>query len=301
MMADKIRDEDLEGIELESWRLVISCSEPIRSEDQQKFLKRFSAYGLSDRALATCYAMAETTFAVTQSVPSEQASLLAVDKQALARGAVVPAAESAAARLCVSSGRLIAGCEVRIVGDDLEDVSEGTIGEIVIRSVSMFDGYRNYPEKTEAVLRNGWYYSGDYGFRAGDEYFVIGRKKDIIIVAGNNIYPEDVEAVVSGVAGVLPGRVIAFGEEDEGFGSERLAVMAETSVSNERELQALRTAIITAGMSIDVSIANVYLVPPRFLIKSSAGKPSRHANKARVSSLKPRAAAVECLEAESAS
>ena len=89
-----------------------------------------------------------------------------------------------------------------------------SIGEIAIKSVSMFDGYRNYPEKTAEVLEDGWYYSGDYGFKYKDEYYIIGRKKDIIIVAGNNIYPEDIEDAVSKVEGIIPGRVVAFGEED---------------------------------------------------------------------------------------
>jgi acyl-CoA synthetase (AMP-forming)/AMP-acid ligase II len=286
MMADKIRDDDLEGVVLDSWRLVINCSEPVRHEDHQKFLRRFQPYGLSERALATCYAMAETTFAVTQSPPSDRPTLLTVDKAELAKGRVTLAHNVAAARCCVSSGRPIPGCEVRIVNDDFTDVDDGTVGEIVIRSESMFDGYRNYPEKTAAVLHEGWYYSGDYGFRRGDEYYVIGRKKDIIIVAGNNIYPEDVEAVVGSVDGVLPGRVIAFGEEDEELGTERLAIMAETRVDDEQSRQALRTAVVAAGMSIDVSIANVYLVRPRFLIKSSAGKPSRIAAKGLVGELK---------------
>jgi acyl-CoA synthetase (AMP-forming)/AMP-acid ligase II len=297
MMADKVRDDDIEGVDLASWRLVINCSEPVRHEDQQKFLRRFGPYGLKDRALATCYAMAETTFAVTQSAPDNVPTVMAVDKGALGKGMVMPPTGAGTIRMCVSSGRVIPGCEVRIVDESLADVGEGTVGEIVIKSESMFDGYRNYPEKTDAVLREGWYYSGDYGFQKGDEYYVIGRKKDIIIVAGNNIYPEDVEAVVGNVDGVLPGRVIAFGEEDEELGSERLAVVAETPLTDVHRRQSLRRAIVTAGMSIDVSIAGVYLVPPRFLIKSSSGKPSRQANRGRVAALNASASTPGTLRA----
>jgi acyl-CoA synthetase (AMP-forming)/AMP-acid ligase II len=145
----------------------------------------------------------------------------------------------------------------------------------------MFDGYRNYPEKTAEVLLDGWYFSGDLGFKHGEDYFVIGRKKDIIIVAGNNIYPEDVEAAVGAVDGVIPGRVVAFGQDQPELGTERLCVMVETEITDEAGLKRLRMNILKAGMAIDVTIANVYLVPPRFLIKSSAGKPSRQANKDR--------------------
>jgi fatty-acyl-CoA synthase len=286
MMADKIMDEDLEGIDLSSWRMVINCSEPVRHESHQKFIKRFQPFGLRSSAVSTCYAMAETTFAVTQARPDVQPAVLAVDRTELAKGNVAVVPEATSARLCVSSGEVVSGCEVRIVDEFGGEVSEGTVGEIAIRSVSMFDGYRNYPEKTAAVLRDGWYYSGDYGFRNGGDYYIVGRKKDIIIVAGNNIYPEDVEAAVGAVDGVIPGRVIAFGEEDAELGSERLAVMAETPVVDKAQKSRLRLEIIKAGMAIDVSIAGVYLAPPRFLIKSSAGKPSRQANKERAGLLK---------------
>jgi acyl-CoA synthetase (AMP-forming)/AMP-acid ligase II len=146
----------------------------------------------------------------------------------------------------------------------------------------MFDGYRNYPEKTAEALQEGWYYSGDLGFKFNDEYYVIGRKKDIIIVAGNNIYPEDVEDSVSKVKGVIPGRVIAFGEEDSEIGSEQISVIAETNGRGESEQKQIKTDIIKAGMTMDISIRKIYLVPPRWLIKSSAGKPSRKANRERI-------------------
>ena len=93
--------------------------------------------------------------------------------------------------------------------------------------MSLFDGYRNYPEKTAEVLADGWYFSGDYGFVHDGEYYVVGRKKDLIIVAGNNVFPEDVEDAVGTVPGVMPGRVVAFGVEDERLGTEVLCVIAE--------------------------------------------------------------------------
>ena len=117
------------------------------------------------------------------------------------------------------------------------------------------------------------------------ELFVIGRKKDIIILAGKNIYPEDVEAAVSEVDGVIPGRVVAFGREDDETGTECVCVVAETGVTSSEARKAMRRAIQEAGMRIDVTIAESYLVEPRWLIKSSAGKPSRHANRERALAL----------------
>ena len=282
LMADKILDEDLEGISLENWRLLINCSEPVRYESHRKFIERFKAYGLNPSALSSCYAMAETTYAVTQTPPFSVPQTIMADRIELSRGKVKITDEPEKARICVSSGKLIKGCEVRIVDENRKDKEQGTIGEIAIKSVSMFDGYRNYPEKTAKVLQDGWYYSGDYGFKIEEEYYIIGRKKDIIIVAGNNIYPEDIEDAVSKVEGIIPGRVVAFGEEDVELGSEQISVAAETGFADSELQKKLRMEIIKAGMAIDVTIKKIYLVPPRWLIKSSAGKPSRKANKERI-------------------
>jgi fatty-acyl-CoA synthase len=282
MMADKIKEEDLEGVTLDSCRMVINCSEPVRYDDQEKFFRRFAHRGLKREALSSCYAMAETTFAVTQTPPGREPATLTVDPQGLSKGIVRPVLHPSEVKVCLSSGELIPGCRIRIVDDEFNDVDDGRVGEVLIRSSSMFDGYRNYPEKTAAAIRGGWYLSGDYGFRHGTEYYIIGRKKDVVIIAGNNIYPEDVEAVMNGVNGVIPGRVVAFGEEDAEFGSERLSIIAETPLTDEVERRQLRMEIIKAGMGIDISITNVYLVPARFLVKSSAGKPSRSANKQKV-------------------
>jgi len=282
MIADKIADDELDGINLESWRLVINCSEPVRYESHQRFVERFRHWGLNPLAISSCYAMAETTFATTQTSPGTPPSLLALDRNALAQGKVKIAQDADRAKICVSSGKTIAGCQVRIVDENRQEVGDRTIGEIAIKSRSMFDGYRNYLEKTREVLCDGWYYSGDYGFANGGDYYIIGRKKDIIIVAGNNIYPEDVEDVVGKVEGVIPGRVIAFGEENRELGTEHVSVIAESGITDDERQRKLKMDIIEAAMAIDVSITNVYLVPPRWLIKSSAGKPSRKANKERI-------------------
>jgi acyl-CoA synthetase (AMP-forming)/AMP-acid ligase II len=138
---------------------------------------------------------------------------------------------------------------------------------------------------TAKVLRDGEYRSGDYGFRYRDEYYVIGRHKDLIIVAGKNLYPEDIEDAVGEVPGVITGRVVAFGVEDAALGTEIVAVIAETAADREEDRWALRLEIIRAGMAIDVTVERVYLAPPRWLIKSSSGKPSRRANKDRVGQL----------------
>ncbi|MHB8580112.1 MAG: AMP-binding protein [Ignavibacteriaceae bacterium] len=282
MMADKIKDDDLEGISLNSVRMIINASEPIRYNSHQKFYKKFIPFKLKPNTIATLYGMTEATFAITQSIPGISPSAIKVVEQDLSKGIVNITSDNSISRICVSSGKPINGCLIRIVDDSGEELPEMLVGELVISSVSMFDGYRNYPEKSAEVLINGWLYTGDYGFKYNNEFYVIGRKKDIIIVGGKNIFPEDIEDIVGSVDGVIPGRVIAFGEFDEEIGTEQVSLVAETKIISEEERKELKSKIIIATMAIDISVKKIYFVPPRWLIKSSAGKPSRRTNKERL-------------------
>jgi acyl-CoA synthetase (AMP-forming)/AMP-acid ligase II len=273
----------MEDISLESFRMFFNCSEPVRAESHKKFIDRFKGFDLNENALSAMYGMAETTLAVTQTPPNKRAKEVSIDREALSNGKVVVSDDTSTNRVCVSSGKLIDDVELKIVDNYRKEVGIDGSGEIAVKSLSMFSGYRNYPEKTAEVLDDdGWYYTGDIGFIYEDELYVIGRKKDVIIVAGNNIYPEDVEDAISKVENVMPGRVIAFGEDDIELGTEQVSVIAETNLELDEELNNLRIAIIGAGMAINVNIHAVYLAPPRWLIKSSSGKPSRKANRERI-------------------
>lgn len=281
-LAEKIPDEELEGINLESLRLLINGAEPIRHDSHEKFVARFKKYGFNPLALASVYGMAELTLALTYTEPGKPLTELKLDRNKLSEGRVKFAAKNSVVRICVSCGKLIPGSDARVFDVNRRELPDSFVGEIAVKSVSMFDGYRNYPEKTAEVMQDGWYFTGDYGFKHNDEFFVIARKKDLIIVAGKNLYPEDLEDAVNQVEGVIPGRVVAFGEEDSSMGTEKVCIVAETKLESEKEKNKLRVDILKAGMSIDVNINKVYLAPPRWLIKSSAGKPSRKANKERL-------------------
>ncbi len=284
LMADRIHEDDIQDVRLDSLRLAINCSEPVRADSHERFLKRFASSGLQPQALAARYAMAETTFAVTQTPPGVAPRTVLANRAELSRGRYRPGRgdEGPQVRACVSSGRPISGCQVRVVGEDGNDLPEGHVGEVLVRSVSLFDGYRNQPHKTAEVFRDGWYRSGDLGFRLGEDWFVIGRKKDLIIVAGKNLCPEDIEDAVNTVAGVIPGRVVAFGVENAEKGTEEVHVVAETDIRDEKGRLELILAVQRAAMEVDVTISRVVLVPPRWLIKSSSGKLSRSANKDRL-------------------
>jgi fatty-acyl-CoA synthase len=279
--AGRLHDDELEGVSLAGLRMLVNCSEPIHAQAHAALLARCAQLGLRREQLATCYAMAEATFAVTQSRPGIPCVELALSRSALAAGRATAPVGDEPSKICVSSGRAISGCEVRAVDADGNAVADGIVGEIIVRSVSLFEGYRGRPDKTAEVLRDGEYRTGDYGFCRDGEWFVVGRKKDLIIVAGKNLYPEDIEAELSTVEGVIPGRCVAFGRVDDKLGTERACVVVETEAPAERH-EELRSAVIAAVQRIDVTIDAVYFVPARWLIKSSSGKPSRGANRDRI-------------------
>lgn len=282
ILADRTRYEDMEGLSLHTLRMLINCSEPIRKESHQKFLDRFTQYGIQPENLSTCYAMAETVFAVTQSLPNQIPTVLSADRNVLSQGRFVPAGADSPVRYCVSSGMVIPGCFIQVRDEKGDCKGDDEVGELFVASESLFEGYRNRPDLTSLVLINGWCATGDYGFMHEGECYIIGRKKDIIIMAGKNIYPEDIEDAASGIKGILPGRVIAFGYYDAELGTERAAIIAETECKEQAALEQLAMQIVEKVMMLDITVSRIYLVIPRWLIKSSSGKPSRSTNRARV-------------------
>jgi acyl-CoA synthetase (AMP-forming)/AMP-acid ligase II len=259
----------------------VNCSEPVRAASHELFAETFRNCGLNPNALGASYAMAETTFAATQTPPGRQAPSVSARRLALAAGRFVPAEAGDDLRVCVSSGVPIAGCEVRIVNADGEGLPDGMIGEVWVRSKSLFSGYRNHADETRKALTGGWYHTGDLAFCWNSNLFVTGRLKDLIIVAGKNLYPEDIEDAVSAVDGVIPGRVAAFGIEDLRSGTEQICVLVETSAPDSTHRQ-IRTAILKAGLALDVTLGQVVLLPPRSLFKTSSGKICRKTNRERL-------------------
>jgi acyl-CoA synthetase (AMP-forming)/AMP-acid ligase II len=220
--AQKIRARDLEGVDLSSLRAVINCSEPMHWKSHQMFLDRFGPHGLRPEALATCYAMAENVFAVSQGGINAPVTVDLVDAQALlsrqvaeplANGALsadvsLTHSENRAIRM-LSAGRPIEGTLVRVVDPQGRDLPERHIGEIALQSSCMLTGYYRRPDLTEQAFLDGWYLTGDLGYLAGGELYITGRKKDLIIVGGKNVYPQDLERLAGEVPGVHPGRVVA--------------------------------------------------------------------------------------------
>ena len=141
-------------------------------------------------------------------------------------------------------------------------------------------GYYNRPDATEKAFLYGWYLTGDYGYISNGEVFVTGRKKDIIIVGGKNVYPQDLEMLVYEVDGVHPGRAVAFGIYDEQAGTEEVVLVAETDDVSPEQHNDLADRIrqyVTKNSAI--ALRYVYIVEPKWILKTSSGKPSRLANR----------------------
>ncbi len=278
-LARRVRDRDMAGLRLNGMRMFINCSEPVRHDSHELFLQRFGEMGLREEMLAVSYAMAENTFAVTQTPPGQPPRLDVVNRRALEKsGRALPATDGDRTRTLVSCGPPIPNTRAKAVNAAGETLPERRVGEIAIRSDCMLTGYYKRPDLQP--FADGWYLTGDMGYLADGEVYIVGRKKDLIINAGKNVYPQDIEAIVNEVPGVHPGRAVVFGVPDEREGTELIAVVAEVDADDPAERKQIARAIrqLVAREST-VTVSYVTLVGPKWLIKTSSGKIARAANR----------------------
>ncbi|HKG12272.1 MAG TPA: AMP-binding protein [Pyrinomonadaceae bacterium] len=281
-MADSVRPSQLAGLTLSSVRAWVNCSEPVQHSAHAAFLERFGEYGVSEEQLTASYAMAENVFAVTQSRAGEY-KVLRVNRRLFREEHRVETDESGDALAFVSNGTPVEGTEVAVVDESGRALPEGGVGELAIRGEYLFSGYFRREDLTrDALTGEGRYKTGDLGFVRGGEVYVTGRKKDLIIVQGRNFYPADVERVVAGVEGVTPGRVVVFGMPNEKTGTEGLIVLAESEEFGGEHARRLSLRIRNAvAQELDCTPQDVRVVPPRWLVKSTAGKLARADNRSK--------------------
>jgi fatty-acyl-CoA synthase len=285
--AGKIRDRDLEGVDLSSWRAVSNCSEPMHFQSHRMFQDRFRAHGLRESALTTCYAMAENVFAVTQGGIDRPVTVDSISQRGLLVDRIArPAQESEDAMNMLSCGAPVANVEVKVVDDSRSELPERHLGEVMLRSDCMLTGYYRRPDLTEKAFHEGWFLTGDLGYLAGGEVYITGRKKDLIIVGGKNVYPQDLESLASEVPGIHPGRVVAFGVYSEEMGTEEVVIVAEkdseadASADGGGPAEQLSEEIrkrVTRGS--DIALRQVKVVDRGWLLKTSSGKIARSANR----------------------
>lgn len=265
----------------DSLRALINCSEPVRASSMEEFRHAFTSIGLKASALHSSYAMAENVFAVTQSdvgAPQGPTRVTVDARRFRNEHKVVPVDAVTPGSICfVSSGRLLPHNRVRIASESGETFPDAQVGEILIQSDCLFSGYYNRPDLTAQAIVDGWYHTGDLGFLLDGELYVVGRKKDLLIIGGENIYPQDIEEMVSAHPAICDGRVVALGVYNRDLGTEEIFLVAE--VEDEKFLidpqsieQELRAQVV-AGLGL--SVRTIFLKPPRWIVKSTAGKPAR--------------------------
>ncbi len=281
LAAQKERiDRTLNLTHVRAW---INCSEPVRNHSFEAFTQAFSGLGVRSEQCQASYAMAENVFAVTQTPPGKAPatiSRLSVKGTHDQRQTSYNLLDDR----YVSSGYSLEETAFRIRRGNGDLCGDAEAGSIEIRGESLFSGYwgRN-GFQSQSLTADEWYVTGDYGFAYGNDLYVIGRIKDIIITNGVNVFPEDIEALLDSVKGLYPGRVVAFGVDDEARGTESLAVVAEmrgefsSSSAAALEIQIRRLISSVFGFAPRY----VLVTPERWIVKSTAGKISRRETRLR--------------------
>lgn len=263
------------GIDLGAWRLALNGAEPIDPSAVEDFVAAGRAHGLDPNASLCVYGLAEATLAVTFPELGTGMSTDAVDRRTLElEGCAVPLDEAdSRGRRLARLGRPIGDLRVRVM-DPVEGRPRGEreVGEIEVTGSSVTPGYYMHPASTAQAFRGEWLRTGDLGYLADGELVVCGRQKDMIIVGGRNVFPEDVERAAAAVSGIRAGNVIAFGVEGRG-GRERLVVVAET---RESRRDGLRRAVAERVREVvGFNPEEVVLLGPGSLPKTSSGKLQR--------------------------
>ncbi len=262
-------------LDLSRWRVALNGAETVDPSTVEAFCAAGAVHGLDPRSAFCAFGMAEVTIAATFPEPFKGMSIDAVDRRVLEtdRYAAPSDPTSDGTRRLARLGRPISGLEIRIVDPTTAvPMSEREVGELEIRGTSLTCGYYNRPDADAESFRDGWLRTGDLGYLADGELVVCGRIKDVIIVGGRNVFPEDVERAAAAVDGVRAGNVIAFGTEGR-RGREALVVVAETRVD---EPGTLREEVSTRVCDVvGVPPEDVVLVRPGTIPKTSSGKLQR--------------------------
>ncbi|TMA24117.1 MAG: fatty acyl-AMP ligase, partial [Deltaproteobacteria bacterium] len=237
LCARRIRDEELEGIDLSSWRFALNGAEPVAPGVLRRFADRFARFGFDEKALMPVYGLSEASLAVTFTPPRRGPRTIQSGRRELA-----------------SVGAPLPGVDV-----DLRD------GRIFVRGPSVMREYFGNPEATRDTLKDGWLDTGDLGFVEDGELFVSGRAKDVIIVAGRNHAPQEFEDALDGLPGVRPGCAVAVGRPgDEG---EELVLLVEQSDDLAADAVSARVVERTG-----IRPNAVHMLAPGTLPRTSSGK-----------------------------
>ena len=261
-------------LDLSTLRVVLNGAEPVDPATVDDFVSAAGVFGMDPGAVFPAFGMAEVAIAGTFPPPGRGMVLDTVDQRVLEverYAAPVPPGEGT--RSFVRLGTAVPGLEIRIVDpSDGRSRQEREVGELEIRGTSVCDGYYGRPELDADLFHDEWLRTGDLGYLVDGELVLCGRIKDVIIVGGRNVFPEDVERACNELDGVRAGNVIAFGVETD-RGREGLVVVAESKAA---DLEPVRRSVVERVRAvIGIPAKDVVLVAPGTLPKTSSGKLQR--------------------------
>ena len=286
VLADSATPEVLDGLDLSSWRLAFNGAEPVSAATVRRFTAAFAPAGMDESVMYPVYGMAEATLAVTFPVPGSPARVLSVDRQELGdnRRVVESTPGGPLSKDVVSCGFPVHLLELRLVRPDGSACADSELGEIQIAGPAVATGYYRDPRATEAVFDDGWLRTGDIGFRHNGELYVTGRAKDMVIVRGQNYFPEDIEAVARETAGVYRMRCVAFADADA-EGDEFVRVVAEADARTAREGDLAAAIRGRVESELDLTAVRVNVVKPRWIPRTTSGKWQRDLTRRRIADL----------------
>jgi fatty-acyl-CoA synthase len=276
----KIDPGVLEGLDLSSWRVAVNGAEKVYPRTLEQFTQKFAPYGFKRSTLMPVYGLAESAVALTMPPLGREFRLDYVDRKQFEEDRRAIPATGDNTLTFVACGYPLDKHEIRIVDDENKLLEDRTVGNLQFRGPSSMQGYYNNPRATQAIYHDGWLATGDLAYQADGELFITGRRKDLIIKAGRNLYPAEIEELVGAVPGIRQGCVAAFGVTEDERATEQLVVVAETREKNKAMREQIISNIKEAiAATLDIAPDVVILTAPRTVPKTSSGKLQRAACK----------------------
>jgi len=277
LAARRLRPGEGGSFDLSRWRVAGVGAEMIRPEALDQFAEATADSGFNPKAFLPCYGMAEVALAVSFSELDDAFGVDHVNREdCTVRGVATAVSpdDTAASSDFVNCGRALPGVTVEVRGKDNQVLGDRQIGVVWVRSESAMTEYLNNPEATREVLFDDWVNTGDLGYQVDGSLFITGRSKDMIIINGRNIWPQDLEAVAEAQPGVRPGDAMAFSLQQNVAG-EAVVMLVQYRMLDEdvrRQFADKLGARIRSEFGVDCKIE---LVGAHALPRTSSGKPSR--------------------------